>query len=204
MVDLMKEQKLYLEARLRECETSSELNKNQIAEYRKYLDLLASSKDADGYADRIAATGDMFTLSQAEQLDHYENSRRIKELFGDEQGAAAEGVRIDAVQHATGHTDLYDKVTATATSANDMIAMSQQAVEQVMNLFTALVIFHTSCAGRKAEKKAGVVSAWNRLKSLDPEITFEKIMSYPPYRSVLPFDDGRLGKMKDWLGEVLR
>ncbi len=204
MTDLVNEQKRYLEARLAECESAPELNGSQIAEYRHYLDMLASSKDAAEYADKIASTGDMFSLSQAEQLDRYGNIRKIKILFGDEKGAAAEQVRIDAVKQSSGHADLYDALSGVSDRVNDIINMSRQAVEQVMNLFTALVFYRTACEARKSGKKADARAIWENLKSIDPDITFEKIISYGPYRAVLPFDDARLRKMEPWLSEVLR
>lgn len=204
MSDLMKEQKLYLEARLRECETKPELNRNQIAEYRNYLDMLASSKNAAEYADAIASSGDMFSLSQAEQLDRYENSQKIKKIFGDEKGASAEQIRIDAVKQSTGHADLYTQISGVSDSVNERISVSRQAVEQVMNLIGALVYYGTACASRKSERKTGVLGVWNNLASMDPDITFDKIISYPPYRSVIPFDDARIRRIESWLKEVLR
>ncbi|MBN2159375.1 MAG: hypothetical protein JW807_08255 [Spirochaetes bacterium] len=203
MADLMKEQKQYLEARLRECETAPELNKNQIAEYHNYLELLASSKDAAEYADRVAAAGDMFSVSLAEQADRYENGLKIKELFGDEAGAAAERIMIDAVNKSTGHTELYNAVAGASARRNDMINASRQAVEQVLNLFTALVHYRTACASRKKGKKSDVRAVWDKLKSLDPDVTYEKIVSYPPYRSVLPPGDERLRLMGTWLKEAI-
>lgn len=204
MSDLMNEQKRYLEARLKSCMTKPELNKNQIPEYRKYLDMLASSKDANEYADNIASSGDMFSISQAEQLDCYENLLKIRRLFGDKHGASAEEMRISAARNSTSHMDLYEKMKAASDKASDIINTSRQTVEHVMNLFIALVAYKTGCTARKASKKSAARNIWDKLKSLDPEISFEKLVSYPPYRSVLVFDDERIHNMKAWLQEVLQ
>lgn len=204
MVDLVNEQKLYLNARLKECETRPDLNANQIAEYRKYLEMLASSKDAAEYADTIASTGDMFSLSQAEQLDRYENFIKIKRLFGDEKGVSAERIRIEAVKKAAGHADLYTGISGVSEKVNDIIDMSHQAVGQVMNLFIALVYYKRACASRKSDRKTEAQAIWNNLRSIDPDITLDKIISYPPYRSVVPFDDARIRKIGTLLEEVLQ
>lgn len=203
MADLMKEQKQYLEARLRECETAPDLNKNQIAEYRRYLEMLASSKDAAAYADAVAFSGDMFSLSQAEQLDRCGNGLNIKNLFGDVKGAEAEQARFEAVKKAACHADLYDAVAGVSDRAGDMIRRSRQAVERVMGLFSALVYYRTACASGKSAKKSEVRAAWNALQELDPGVTFGRIVSYPPYRAVLPFDDERLRLMESWLREAI-
>ena len=204
MADLMDEQKRYLNARLKECEKSPQLNAFQIAEYKKYLDMLASSKDADEYADKIAFSGDMFSVSQAEQLDRYDNFKKIHKMFGDEKSIAADTMRFDAAKNASSHMDLYEKMTAVTEKASETIQISRRAVENIKTLFTLLVVYRTCCEKSKGAKRGEVAGCWNLLTQIDPDISWEKMLSYTPYRSVLIFNDARLMTMKSWFDEAVK
>ena len=202
MADLLKESKGYLEARLKECETRPELNGSQIAEYKKYLDMVASSKDANEYADKIAFSGDMFSISQAEQLDRYNNMIRLKNAFGDTRSADAMKLCLDAAAASTSHTDLYQKMEAATLKSTELINAAARAREQVSTLIFTIVAFHVSCASKKAAAGQKVKSAWEELKRLDPGITWESMVAYKPYRSIIMFDDGRIEALHTWFKEA--
>ena len=203
MADLMSEQKRYLAARRAECATRPELNRAQVAEYDTYLALLASSRDAGDYADRIARSGDMFSISQAEQLDRWENLAAVKRLFGDLAGAAAQTSCRDAAAAASSHMDLYNRMQAATPAANAAVAKAQQAVQHVSTLVQAIVGWKVRCTAKKAVAAAAVRKAWQNLRAVDPGVTWEKVRAYPPYRSVIIFDDARLATLEKWFDEAV-
>lgn len=203
MADLMNEQRRYLTARRAECATRPDLNRAQVAEYDKYLALLASSRDAEDYADRIARSGDMFSISQAEQLDRYENLAAVKRTFGDAVGAAAQSSCRDAAAAATSHLDLSNRMQAATPAANAEIAKAQRAVSQVGTLVLAIVQWKVRCTAKKAVAAAAVRDAWQALKALDPGVSWEKLRACPPYRSVIIFDDARLATLEKWFNEAV-
>ena len=202
MADLLQESKGYLEARLKECETRPELNGSQIAEYKKYLDMVASSKDANEYADKVAFSGDMFSISQAEQLDRYKNMIRLKNAFGDAKSADAMKLCLDAAAASASHTDLYQKMEAATLKSTELMNAAAQAREQVSTLILTIVAFHVSCTSKKAAAKQKVKSAWEALQRLDPGITWESMVAYKPYRSIIMFDDGRIEVLHTWFKEA--
>ncbi len=203
MADLLNESKRYLEARLKECETKPELNRFQIAEYKKYLEMLSSSKDANDYSDKIAFSGDMFSISRAEQLDRYNNMSRLKNAFGDVKSSEAVKICLDAAAASKSHTDLYDKMQTATVKSNESMNVMQQARNQVSTLIQCLITYHICCKSKKASAKKAVKDAWEGLKKLDPEITWDRMTAYPPFRSIMIFDENRMNVLKTWFKEVV-
>ncbi len=202
MADIIAAQKRYLEARLKECASAPELNRHQIVEYKKYLQMLASSGDAAEYADKIAISGDMFSIGQAEQLDRYTNLIEVKRRFGDEIGAKGLEACLDAAKSATSHADLYDKMQAATKEASEAAGRAHQALNRVENFIGVLIAAHVRCKKDRADANNAVKRAWADLKAADPAITWEKLTSYRPYRSIIIFDDARMAQLKKYFEEA--
>jgi hypothetical protein len=200
-MNIVEELQRYVKTRLKECQTNQELNKNQIAAYTTYLEKLEAIQDND-YAKVAEAIGNMFLIAKAEQLDKYESLKRIKMFFGDDSGVKAYQMMIDAVQASLDHTQLYAAISKTKDD-DVLIQNTHTALELIVKLITQCVEYHISCKSRKQKRKAEVVAIWKQLQQCDPEITINKIMTYKPYRSVIPFDDNRLLLIFSWIKEVL-
>ncbi|MEW6526925.1 MAG: hypothetical protein AB1444_09685 [Spirochaetota bacterium] len=202
-MNIVEELQRYLKARLKECKTNQELNKNQIAVYLAYLEKLDTILDND-YGKVAEAIGDMFLIAKAEQLDRYESLKRIKMLFGDDEGVKALQIIIDAVQATSDHTQLYATISKTKENADVLIQNTHTALGLIVKLITQCVEYHISCNSRKQKRKAEIVAIWKQLQQCDPEITVDKILMYKPYRWVIPFDNERLSLIISWLREGLQ
>lgn len=79
----------------------------------------------------------------------------------------------------------------------------QRSVQLIVNLLIQLVQYKISCRQLKDKRKTEVLIIWNELKAVDEHITVDKIMTYKPYRNVIPFDDERLSQILSWLKGVV-
>lgn len=203
MADVRDDQRRYLAARLAACETRPDLNAHQIAEYRRYLHMLASSADAGDYADRVARSGDMFSIAQAEQLDRYTNTIALKRRFGDEVSARGLAVCLEAARAATGHLDLVEKMQAATKDATEAMNAAHRALNLVATLIPAVVVAHTRSVKNRGAAADAVKKVWADLTEAGPGITWEKLTAYPPYRSIIIFDDARMAALKQWFEEAI-
>lgn len=200
---LVEEEKRYLEARLKECCSNPTLNKHQIAEYTKCLEKINASPITASHADISNAIGDMFSIAKAEQLDKHENIKSIKMLFGDDRGAEAQQILIDAIDKSSSYNELYPNITNAQSKANELLQNMQRSMQLMVNLLIQAVQYKISCRQLKDKRKSEVLIIWNELKAVDEHITVNKIMTYKPYRNVIPFDDERLSQILSWLNQVL-
>lgn len=203
-MNLLEESIRYLELRLAECQTRPELNQNQIAAYQYFLDMARASTDGDDYTRRIRETGNMFQLARAESLDRYHNLIRIHQMVQDDRKVNGDVLSYNAAREAQNHQDLNTRMTEAATTAQQWTRAGMQSVGQVRSVLCELVDWALETKPEmKPSKLAMLQHSWGLLKQSDPECTWEKLISYPPYRQRIPFDDARLAQLGVWFKEAI-
>lgn len=203
-MSLLEESIRYLELRLAECQGRPELHQNQIAAYQYFLEMARASSDGDDYTRRIRETGNMFQLARAESMDRYQNLVRIHQTVQDDRKLRGDFLNLNAARDAQSHQDLNTRMTAAATEAQQWTQAGMQSVGQVRSVLCELVDWALECKPEvKPSKLAMLQHSWGLLKQADPDCTWEKLCSYPPYRQRIPFDDARLAQLGVWFKEAI-
>jgi len=203
-VDLLEESIRYLELRLAECQARPELHQNQIAAYQYFLEMGRASSDGDDYTRRIRETGNMFQLARAESMDRNHNLVRIHQTMQDDRKVNGDLVGYHAARDSQSHEDFNNRMTAAASTAQQWTQAGMQSVGQVRSLFCDLVDWALESKPEvKPSKLATLQHSWGMLRQADPECTWEKLCSFPPYRQRIPFDDARLAQLGVWFKEAI-
>jgi len=80
-MDLLNEQKMYLAARLKECEQRPDLNMFLKQVLEKHIARLNSSDSFEEYSEWVSNNGNYFDLAQADQQDRYSNFINIQQFY---------------------------------------------------------------------------------------------------------------------------
>jgi hypothetical protein len=194
----------WLEANLAPCRARPELHAGQIAAYERYLAMARSSSGAEEYAARVKADGDMFELNRALALDRYAGSVRIHRAMGDDRLLRAAFAGLRAAREATGHGDLNERVTAAAEQSDPLVRAARVTTNRIRDLLIHLLDWAMQAEpSKKAHHLAEARRAWGDIAAHDPDCSFEKLRSYPPYRRRIPFSDAGLQRLGRWFGETL-
>jgi hypothetical protein len=194
----------YLEANLALLRRRPELHAYQIAAFERYLAMARSSSSGAEYAARVKADGDMFEVNRALVLDRYADSVRIHRAMGDDRALRAAFTVLRAAREATGHADLDTRVTAAIEQAAPLDQAARITTGQIRGLFIDLLDWGTQAnPSRKAGHLSMVRHAWGQITAHDPDCTFDKLCTYPPYRRRIPFTDARLASLRQWFEEAM-
>jgi len=193
----------YLEANLALCRGRPEIHANQIAAYSRYLEMARSSSSAQEYEQRVKADGDMFEVNRSLALDRYANSVRIHRMMGDDRALRAAFLGLRAAREATGHQDLDAKLTAATEEARPLNDAARATTGQIRDLLNNLLDWAMQAnPSAKAGHLASLRHNWEQVTSRDPDCTFDKLRTYPPYRRRIPFTDEKLALLGRWFEEA--
>ena len=194
----------YLDAHLALCRSRPEIHGNQIAAYERYLDMARSSTSAQDYEQKVKADGDMFEVNRSLALDRYSNSVRIHRTMGDDRALRAAFTGLRAAREATGHGDLDTRLTAATEQASPLQEAARVTTGQIRDLLSNLLDWAMQASpSAKATHLASLRHNWQQITSHDPECTFEKLLTYPPYRRRIPFSDEKLRSLGSWFKEAI-
>jgi hypothetical protein len=203
-MDLLNEQKMYLAARIKECEQRPDLNvffKNVL---EKHIAKANSSASFEEYTEWAAANGNYFDLAKSEQQDRYSNCIKIQQFYQNKKREEYYTKKLETVNQATDHASLHTHLKEIESKIQDDEAHSWQAMQEVMNLHIKITEYITAPDAQKNKYYSDVKEKWALLKTLDPEICLEKILKYPPYRHISIFDDERIVELFANIREVMQ
>jgi len=203
-MDLLQEQQKYFEAKLAECLHRPDLNTYQKKIFEEYVVKANSCGSMEELTDFITSRGNYFDIAQAEQLDRYTNMIKIQQFYKNKKREEYYAAKLEIVKQATDHMSLNKNLTDIETKISEEEKKSTQAIQEVLNLYIKTVEYITAPDAKKNKYFADAKEKWALLKTLDPEISLEKILNYPPFRHVSLFEDERIVELFSNIREVMQ
>ncbi|MCK5786684.1 MAG: hypothetical protein KAH54_09020 [Candidatus Sabulitectum sp.] len=203
MIDSFEMQKRYYTAQLEQFRTSPGLNEARIRDCEYYLDMLEDSGSPSEFMKRIQQTGNMVSTAKAEGIDRCENRAFIFEKLGESGKAEEERLRLALIRSAETHIELSEKleefVRETKLAFNE-----NKAITALGSVISGVFQLATDGAGSADEKRSllNIKEYWKLMKEADPAASWEKIMSYPPYRDRIIFSDDHMAILEKKFREV--
>lgn len=191
----------YLAALKAQCEARPDLHPHQLAAYESMLE---SARGAASAADLTARLGDYFVASKAMVLDRYENAARIARALGDDRKVRAAVVVLEAAYAARDHQELNAAIETAGHAAAPLTHAAQVSCGQVRSLFTALLDWGVAASpSARAGHHAMLMHAWEQIRQVDPDCSWQKLCQYPPYRTRIPFTSDQLAELEAWFSEAV-
>jgi hypothetical protein len=196
-------QKRYFTSQLKQLRSRPALNRTRIADCEYYLDMLAESGSTAEFKKRIQQTGNMVSTAKAESRDRYDNRAFIYDKLGQVRKAGEDRLRLEIIESANTHTELSRKLEEfeqhTRQSYNE-----NKAINAIGSVVAALFQLCTDASGSSDEQRSVTKfnTYWKQLKEADPDATWQKITTYPPYRDRIIFTDVQLTVLEKKFREV--
>jgi hypothetical protein len=203
-MDLLTEQKQYLQARLKECEQRPVLNTFLQQVLERHIAKINSSTTFEEYSEWVSDNGNYFDLSQADQQDRYSNFIKIQQFYKNKKREEYYSKKLEVVNQATNHNNLAKNLTDIESEISGEEKKSWQAMQELLNLYLKIVEYITAPDTKKNKHLAEVREKWTNLKQYDPEINLEKILKYQPYRHISIFEDERIIELFSNIREVMQ
>ena len=203
MIDSFEMQKRYFRAQLEQFRTKPELNGARIKDCEYYLEMLEESDRPLFKRKKVKETGNMVSTAKAEITDRYENRLFIFESLGAERKAHEDRLRLDIVRSAETHQDLSRKLeefeTETKLSFNE-----NKAITALGSVISAVFQLATDGVGSGDETRslANLKEFWRIMTEADPDASWEKIMTYKPYRDRIIYSDHQMQVLEKIFREV--
>lgn len=195
MADALDESRRYFEARLTDCRHAPHLHSEQIRIYEQYLGIIAQSRDAADYAQKLGPLASMFAVARAEQMDKYGNLVRLYQKLGNPDKLKAALDRYETAKKAQNHGDLVGLMT----TAQDAAAVTENKGNEKLNLAMTLLQCVVAYAAYPAEqdrsgKAAGILETYTALLNLDPTFNWQSY-AQTPYAYIVFFDAARMQRL---------
>ena len=205
MPDPMEMQRRYFAARLQRMRTAPGLNRDAIADAERHLAMLEEAGSLDRFMDRVKAEGNMVSTSKAEASDRIRNRRRIYEVLGQARKVEMEDLRLATVEAAATHQELAASLEALETGSS-LEYSENAAIAAVGSLIQALFHLATDPPGSDSRRRnlTNLRSYWDLLTQSDPDASWERLTSYPPYRDRIIFTDAQLETLRPVFEEARR
>ena len=192
MDDELKDYRRYLKFRLDEFNATPELCPNSIAAYKQYIQWLDESKSGEEFETKVKKDGHMFSIFKGEELDKKYALWILQKNFQHEKSSIAAELRYKAILATTDYTSLNKAITSTIKTAGDMDQLEKNIHDAILELFSVINSYIISEKKAKDNWMESIKLHWHKLVALDPEISWKKICSHPPYRRRLVLDNSRL------------
>ena len=204
MSDVMEAQKDYFRVHLKQCSTNPGLHKHSMADSKQYLEVLETMSTPGEFMQHVQSTGNMVSTNKAEALDRVANRILIHEVLGNEKKLKAEEQRLEIIKNAQTHQELAQNLEAFETE-NDLEFQEDKACGQIASIFSALFELVTELPGGNGYQRnlANLKEYWKMMLETDTDCTWEKLVSYPPYRDRIVFTDAQLPVLEKIFREVL-
>lgn len=196
-------QKRYFMSQLKQFETKPELNRARIKDCEYYLEMLEEAGSPGEFKTRIQQTGNMVSTAKAESSDRYDNRAFIYEELEQEKKAEEDRLRLEIIESAENHTELSQKLED--FEQNTKLSFNEnKAINALGSIMNAIFHLQTDAKGSGDEERSLVKfhAYWKLMKEADPHVSWEKIVSYKPYRDRLIFTDEQLTVLEKVFEEV--
>ncbi len=203
MIDSFEMQKRYFTSQLKQFRTKSELNRARIKDCEYYLEMMEEAGSPDEFKKRIQQTGNMVSTAKAESYDRYDNRAFIYEKLEQERKAEEDRLRLGLIESAETHSELSQKLEEFEQNTK-MSFNENKAVNALGSIINALFHLNTDAAGSADEERSLMKfqAYWKLMIEADPDVSWEKIMTYKPYRDRIIFTDEQMAVLEKRFVEV--
>lgn len=193
MTDSYEMQKRYFEVQIEKMEAAPLLNKAKLEDCRHYLKLLEDSGSAENFMKAVQQTGNMVSTAKADSIDRYENSSFIFENLGQQKKLKENNKRLEIIRSSTTHRELSSRLEEFET-ASKLAFNENKAFTALSSVMSAVFQLGSDGQGTESERRslANYKQYWKMLNEADPDISWEKICTYPPYRDRIIYTDSQM------------
>jgi len=186
-------QKRYFQSKLRKYEKRPELHRALIDDCRHYLQMLEECDSPVDFKRRVEEEGNMFSSARAEVTARYANRISVFRALGQKRKLSEDRQRLEVIAAAEGHADLAQKLEA-FEGESSLTLQENSAMNHLDSIISALFQLCTDMPGSNDEERslAKFREYWRLMQEADPEVSWEKIVGYPPYRDRIVFTDEQL------------
>jgi hypothetical protein len=187
----------YLKARLKEYEARPQYHIASIAAYRNLIQIAETRPQ-----DYEREAGDLFEVARAEQVDRAEAMSSVFAQLFEREAAEAQKLVAAGLSSTKSYADLVSRagsIKKTAEPVIEIIAQKRNALYEFLGL---LLTAHLAPDKDKPGFARATANKWNVLAGLDPQISWQKIRSHPPYRNMIYYSDAQLDMLERWHGEM--
>ena len=197
MSDTFEMQRRYFTSQLERYRKDPALNRAKIRDCEHYLEMLEQAGSLERFTEMVRETGNMVSTAKAEIHDRYGNRAFIYRRLGQERKAEADGYRLDLVETASTHQELAQSLED-FEGENRLEFMENQAIMAVGSIIKAVFHLATDPPGSAARTRnlSNLHTCWTLLEEADPEASWERLLSYRPYRDRIIFTDGELALLE--------
>ncbi len=203
MSDTFEMQKRYFTSQLKQFRTRPALNRARISDCEYYIEMLEDTGTLEEFMARIRETGNMVSTAKAESSDRYSNRAFIYEQLGQERKVEADRRRLDLIDAASTHIELAQSLEDFEQD-NRLEFLENQAIMAVGSIIRA--VFHLATdppgSGARTRNLANLKAYWKLFAEADPEASWERLLSYRPYRDRIIFTDEQLALLEPVFREV--
>ncbi len=196
-------QKRYFTSQLKQFRTKPELNRARIEDCEYYLEMMEEAGSPAEFKKRIQQTGNMVSTARAESYDRYDNRAFTYEELGQERKAEEDRLRLEIIESAENHSELSQKLEE--FEQNTELAFNEnKAINALGSIINALFHLNTDGADSNDEERSLIKfqTYWKLMNEADPDVSWEKIMTYKPYRDRIIFTDEQMAVLENKFMEV--
>ena len=203
MIDSFEMQKRYFTAQLEKFSVRPELHSAMISDCEYYLSMLSETGSPGAFKRKVQQTGNMLSTGKANAIDRYRNRALVYDVLGHVMKAEEDRQRISLIESATTQAELSALLTR-FEEETEMGRNENLALNALGSVVSSLFQLCTDPPGSKDRARSLAVfqEYWKQMKSADPDVSWEKIISYKPYRDRMPFTDRQLGFLEGVFREV--
>ncbi|MCD4701505.1 MAG: hypothetical protein K8S24_06580 [Candidatus Aegiribacteria sp.] len=196
-------QKRYFTSQLEQFRTESELNRARIKDCEYYLEMMEEAGSPAEFNKRIQQTGNMVSTAKAESCDRYDNRAFIYEELGQERKLEEDRLRLEIIESADTHSELCQKLEDFEQNT-ELTFNENKAITALGSVINALFHLNTDASGSNDKERSLIKfqTYWKLMNEADPDVSWEKIMAYEPYRDRIIFTDEQMAVLEKRFVEV--
>ncbi|MCD4775541.1 MAG: hypothetical protein K8S15_05755 [Candidatus Aegiribacteria sp.] len=196
-------QKRYFTSQLSRFRTKPALNRARITDCEYYLKMLEETGSPSEFKKKIQQTGNMVSTAKAESCDRYDNRAFIYEELDQERKAEEDRLRLEIIESSETHSELCQKLEDFEQNT-ELSFNENKAINSMNSIISALFHLNTDGAGSNDEERSLInfQTYWKLMNEADPDVSWEKIMTYKPYRDRIIFTDEQMASLERKFREV--
>jgi len=203
MIDSFEMQKRYFTSQLKQFRTKPELNRARIKDCEYYIEMMEEAGSPGEFKMRIQKTGNMVSTAKAESYDRYDNRAFIYNSLEQEKKAEEDRLRLEIIESAQTHTELSQKLEDFEQNT-ELSFNENKAITVLGSVINALFHLNTDASGSNDKERSLIKfqTYWKLMNEADPDVSWEKIMAYKPYRDRIIFTDEQMAVLEIRFREV--
>ncbi len=203
MIDSFEMQKRYFTSQLKQLRSKPELNRARIEDCEFFLKMLEEAGSPAAFLKRIQQSGNMVSTAKAESTDRYGNRAFIYSELGQKNNAEEDARRLKKIESAETHADL-SRILENFEQSTKLAFNENKAINCVNSIISAIFHLQTDGTGSNDEERSltKFQSYWKLMKEADPDVSWEKLMTYQPYRDRIIFTDEQMAVLRRKFLEV--